>query len=332
MPHVPCDQPLYEQVKREVVSRMANSAYRSGHIVRKYKQRFAQKHGKRAAPYKGSHPKRATGLGRWFAEEWRTQDGRVGYSNRSDVYRPTIRINPATPVTHEELTKAELRRARREKRTTGRVRRFRRPQTGEGEGADTFSPNLTPRQMFSLGSFGGTYWRPIYSAVTRRDYRNVHHRSKIPPSWWKGIPESSLSRPFDEYDTGVNRYKVRVGTTLQTWEDKGWISAHDPYGWVQWYCHYLNGRRLASEDERQIGRWQRLAGPNGRFRRRLVSLIMKHAAAWDDESVSPRIRQTLQHWAYRLTKKDFDADLRRRDPADVQAYRQERERRRVSGR
>ena len=301
MPRVPRDQPLYDEVKRDVEARMpTHSAYRSGHVVQEYKRRYARKHGKRAAPYEGPAPTRAAGLPRWFAEEWRNQDGRVGYRNRSDVYRPTIRITEKTPVTHDELTEAELRRARREKRTKGRVRRFRRPQTGKVQ--DAFSPNLTPRQMFRLGSFGGTYWRPIYSAVTRRHYRDVH-RSQFPASWWRGIPESALSRPFDEYDTGANRYKVRVGTTLQTWEDKGWITDHDPYGWVQWYCHYHNGRRIPGEDERQIGRWRRLAGPNGRFRRRLVSLVLKRGAAWDDASVSPRIRQTLQHWGYRLTKK-----------------------------
>ena len=26
-----------------------------------------------------------------------------------------------------------------------------------------FRPNLSPRQIFKLGSFGGTYWRPIKS-------------------------------------------------------------------------------------------------------------------------------------------------------------------------
>ena len=31
--------------------------------------------------------------------------------------------------------------------------------------------------MFKLGSFGGTYWRPIYSGVNNREYKNVH---KIP--------------------------------------------------------------------------------------------------------------------------------------------------------
>jgi hypothetical protein len=37
-----------------------------------------------------------------------------------------------------------------------------------------FRPNITPRQMFRLGSFGGTYWRSIYSRVTGKNYKNVH--------------------------------------------------------------------------------------------------------------------------------------------------------------
>ena len=28
-----------------------------------------------------------------------------------------------------------------------------------------FTPNLTPKEMFKAGSFGGTYWRPIQSGV-----------------------------------------------------------------------------------------------------------------------------------------------------------------------
>ena len=32
-----------------------------------------------------------------------------------------------------------------------------------------FRPNLTPREIFSLGSFGGTYWRPIYSSITKKN-------------------------------------------------------------------------------------------------------------------------------------------------------------------
>ena len=59
-----------------------------------------------------------------------------------------------------------------------------------------FLPNLTPREMFKLGSFGGTYWRPIRSKVVKKNLKNIH--KKYPTSWWKGIPENNLSSK--EYD------------------------------------------------------------------------------------------------------------------------------------
>ena len=64
-----------------------------------------------------------------------------------------------------------------------------------------FTPNLSPSDIFRLGSFGGTYWRPIYSKVTHKHYKNVHKKYK---EWWKGIPESHLSSPT--YDNKVNKY------------------------------------------------------------------------------------------------------------------------------
>ena len=63
--------------------------------------------------------------------------------------------------------------------------------------------------MFRLGSFGGTYWRPIYSDITKENYKNVH--KEFPNSWWKNIPEHHLS---SNYDISINKYKVKVGTTL----------------------------------------------------------------------------------------------------------------------
>lgn len=32
-----------------------------------------------------------------------------------------------------------------------------------------FTPNLTPEDVMRLGSFGGTYWRPFYSSVCRKE-------------------------------------------------------------------------------------------------------------------------------------------------------------------
>ncbi len=164
-----------------------------------------------------------------------------------------------------------------------------------------FRPNLSPREIFKLGSFGGTYWRPIYSSVTKKNYKNQH--KKYPKSWWKNIPENWLISSWENYDVNINKYKVKVGTTLEFWEEKGWIHEQNPYGWMQWYCDFYNGKR-GDDDERQIDRWIKTAGPNSRFRRALINKILKEETLYNDISISPKIRQTLQHWGYKLTKKD----------------------------
>ena len=61
-----------------------------------------------------------------------------------------------------------------------------------------FKPNLSPREVLSRGAFGGTYWRPIKSAVTKKTHENQH--KKYPESWWEGIPEDRLARPIEKYD------------------------------------------------------------------------------------------------------------------------------------
>ena len=167
-----------------------------------------------------------------------------------------------------------------------------------------FRPNLTPSQMFQYGSFGGTYWRPIYSKVNDKSYKNVH--KQYPASWWKQIPEDHLSSP--DYDKTKNKYKVKVGTSLEFWESKDWIQSYHPYGWVHWYCDFYLGKRCP-DDERQIARWKGLAGPNGRFRKFLVTQIQKKRGSYDDFTVSPKIRQVLQHWGYKLTKGDYKKEM-----------------------
>lgn len=173
-----------------------------------------------------------------------------------------------------------------------------------------FKPNLSPRQMFKLGSFGGTYWRPIYSSVTKKNYKNVH--KKYPASWWKGIPDRELTT--SKYDKKLNKYGVKVGTSLEFWEGKKWITKYHPYGWVHWYCDFFMGKRCP-DDERQVKRWQALAGERGRFMRFLVTQVMKKGTRkdWNNPDISPKIRQVLQHWGYKLKKKDFDKEIKRRN-------------------
>ena len=164
-----------------------------------------------------------------------------------------------------------------------------------------FKPNLTPKEIFRLGSFGGTYWREIYSCVTKKCYKNKH--KKYPSHWWKNIPTAWLTTEWENYDKKINQYKVKVGTTLEFWEEKEWITENHPYGWVQWYCDFYMGKR-SDDDEWQIKRWINTAGPRSRFRRALINLIKKHKAKYNDYKISPKIRQTLQHWGYKLTSRD----------------------------
>lgn len=121
----PTDEKLYQQVKADIYVKIPkHSAYRSGLIVKKYKEKFAKKYpGKQ--PYIGKKPSRKSGgLRRWFAEDWRNQRGEIGYKKSSDVYRPTKRISKKTPVTFSELSRQRINRARKEKSKRGRVRRF----------------------------------------------------------------------------------------------------------------------------------------------------------------------------------------------------------------
>lgn len=200
---------------------------------------------------------------------------------------------------------------RRKQNTANKTKKMRIPTRKNGRlyfpDYPDFTPNLTPRQMFQMGSFGGTYWRPIYSGVNRKDYKRVHKR--YPKSWWEGIPEDHLSSP--EYDKEKNKYKVKVGTSLDFWESKKWIKSSHPYGWVHWYCDFYLGRR-SNDDERQISRWKGLAGTNGRFMKFLVTQIQKKRGSYDDYDISPKIRQVLQHWGYKLTKGDFNREIQAR--------------------
>lgn len=177
------------------------------------------------------------------------------------------------------------------------------------KGYPKFTPNLNPKEIFQLGSFGGTYWRPIFSSVIKDKLFNQH--LKYPKNWWKDIPDTYLINNWNDYDKSINKYNKKVGSTLKDWEEKKWITKNHPYGWVQWYCDFFQGLRC-SDDERQIARWSGLAGPNGRFRKWLVTLILKKAGSFDDITISPAIRQTLQHWGYVLTKSDFKKEVKQR--------------------
>ena len=149
-----------------------------------------------------------------------------------------------------------------------------------------FTPNLTPKQIFSLGSFidWGGYWRDIYSGVLEKRLSNQHKEFKF----LKDVPEHLLVNPEKDYKK-YNRYSVKAGSSLKDWESKDWLHEQDPYGWVQWYCRFYNGRRMPHIDEIQIKRWKN-------FRRHVMAI--KKNCEEGDLSCRRRQRQAILQWSY----------------------------------
>ena len=117
----PTDEKLYESIKKDLFKKHKPSAYRCGLLVQKYKEEYVTKH-KNKNYYSGS--KENSNLKRWIDERWQNQRGETGYQKKTDVYRPTIRINDKTPTTFNELTKNQIKKAMNEKARTRRVKKF----------------------------------------------------------------------------------------------------------------------------------------------------------------------------------------------------------------
>jgi len=133
-----------------------------------------------------------------------------------------------------------------------------------------FRPELTPAEMLRLGVFGGKYMTDC--------------RDEFPANWFTRAKLSPAKR-----DPDLNFFGIDASQPLSVWKAKGWICEDDPRGWFQWYCRYYMGRRLPSEDERQIKRWRQM--------RRHVRQIEKHCEP-GDVFCRKRQRQALLHWAY----------------------------------
>ena len=107
---------IRDRVKNEIYRRYPqHSAYRSGLLVKEYKARGGEYLGKKNDE---------KGLGLWFRSEWKNQRGETGYKYKSDIYRPTVRVNKDTPTTHKELSAKQIKEARAEKAKNGRVKKF----------------------------------------------------------------------------------------------------------------------------------------------------------------------------------------------------------------
>lgn len=76
---------------------------------------------------------------------------------------------------------------------------------------------------------------------------------------------------------------------------------------------FYQGRRTG-DDARQISRWAKCAGVKGRWRQNLITKVVRSGCAYDNPGVSPVVRQTLQHWGYKLTLEDYKEGAKRVKP------------------
>lgn len=132
-----------------------------------------------------------------------------------------------------------------------------------------FTPDLTPKEMFAMGVFGGKYMTDC--------------KKEFPTDWYTHAKLSPEKR-----DRSLNYFKVDASQPLSVWQKKGWIHPQDPRGWFQWYCRYYLGRRTP-DDIRQMKRWKAMT--------RHVAQIKKNCIL-GDFSCRPKQRQALLHWAY----------------------------------
>ncbi|KAL9035085.1 MAG: hypothetical protein Q9214_006751, partial [Letrouitia sp. 1 TL-2023] len=171
-------------------------------------------------------------------------------------------------------------------------------------------------EILREGAFGGSYFRPLYSSHLRTTVRDDWR--ELPPQWLAGLDVPAyLTRP--DYEPEANKFKTACGQSIEEWEAAGWINhAYDARGWFQWYCRFFMGRRCA-DDERQVGRWQRCVGENGRWRRILlkqyvamgITEVFDDGGEDDDEGggksgMSPRVSQTVHQWGFEVRQNILD--------------------------
>ncbi|KAI0829496.1 hypothetical protein F5Y06DRAFT_302098 [Hypoxylon sp. FL0890] len=177
-----------------------------------------------------------------------------------------------------------------------------------------FTPNKSPEDIIREGSFGGTYWRPLYSRHLRTTISDDWR--ELPASWISGLDVQKYLTS-ETYDPEINKYGVACGQTIEEWEEAGWIAhEYDVRGWFQWYCRFWLGRRCA-DDDRQISRWRKCVGETGRWRRTLLKkYVQKGIRSVTDEGddpdddgagdVSPVVHQTCHHWAWEVRQEALD--------------------------
>lgn len=136
--------------------------------------------------------------------------------------------------------------------------------------APDFKPELSPKEMLTLGVFEGHYLTDCYA--------------EFPPHWFENA-KTSPQKPC----IACNFFSIKSRMSLQEWQKRGWIIAPDPRGWFQWYCRYYMGRRIDDVDHIQIKRWKAF--------KRHKAQVFQNCMLYDI-NCRKKQRQALLQWAY----------------------------------
>lgn len=133
-----------------------------------------------------------------------------------------------------------------------------------------FTPYYAPIEMFSMGVFGGAYFKL---------------NTQLPEQF---IIESNRLLTSESRENKLsNKYNVISGSTLEWWLEQNLIHKDDPNGWVEWYVKFYYGRRHY-DDDRQIKRFKA-------FITRHLAMLRGYQAKGKD---SLKTKQNLLQWAW----------------------------------
>ena len=87
-----------------------------------------------------------------------------------------------------------------------------------------FGANKTPVEVIQEIAFVGTYIKGTCSSVNKKWYKK---------SWKEFDLLKNIDQKYycsDYYNISVDKYGVKCGTSLRSWENKDWINKIDSYG------------------------------------------------------------------------------------------------------
>ena len=172
-----------------------------------------------------------------------------------------------------------------------------RDETGKLVFADapTFRPLLTPAECLRAGVFGGCYFNPRGGkpGVFGRD---VDVDPAEFPEWFAGLPDRGTPRGATTWCSVWREGWPRSGFL----GDQGLDACGSPR-LVPVVLRFFQGRARRTTRKSRDGRRAQVSGAlEGQLWQDL-----KATASFDDPKVSPVIRQTLLHWAYELSERDW---------------------------